>query len=177
VEGRPDISAAPDTLVAIGRPKGYRGSYKQWEEEGIAPQVVCEVRSPNNRIGEMVRKLKFYEEFGVDEYYLYDPDHHVLDGWRRIHDELQEIAQMNGWISPMLGIRFDPSGSELMIFGPDGRRFLSYQELAQHDDQMTRERDRLAQERDLAAHERDTERQRAERLAAQLRAMGIEPSS
>src|SRR5262245_25721713 len=32
VEGRPDICVAPDALVAIGRPKGYRGSYTQWEE-------------------------------------------------------------------------------------------------------------------------------------------------
>ena len=32
-EGRPDICTAPDALVAFGRPKGYRGSYKQWEEE------------------------------------------------------------------------------------------------------------------------------------------------
>src|SRR5579872_7634508 len=39
VEGRNDIRAAPDALVAIGRPKGYRGSYRQWEEGGIAPQV------------------------------------------------------------------------------------------------------------------------------------------
>jgi len=43
VEGRPDICTAPDALVAIGRPKGHRGSYKQWEEDGIAPQVVFEV--------------------------------------------------------------------------------------------------------------------------------------
>ena len=26
-------------MAAFGRPKGYRGSYKQWEEDGIAPQV------------------------------------------------------------------------------------------------------------------------------------------
>ena len=31
---------APDVLVAFGRPKGRRGSYLQWQEEGIAPQVV-----------------------------------------------------------------------------------------------------------------------------------------
>ena len=80
---------------------------------GIAPQVVFEVRSPNNRFGEMYRKLKFYEEFGVDEYYLYDPDHDVLEGWQRGRDELQEIPEMNGWVSPTLGIRFDSSGSEL----------------------------------------------------------------
>src|SRR5271165_869939 len=43
-EGKPKIRTAPDAMVAFGRPKGYRGSYKQWVEGGIAPQVVFEVR-------------------------------------------------------------------------------------------------------------------------------------
>jgi Uma2 family endonuclease len=162
VEGRPDISTAPDALVAIGRPEGYRGSYKQWEENGIAPQVVFEVLLPNNRFSEMYRKLKFYEQFGVEEYYLYDPDHHELEGWRRAAGQLQEIPQMNGWISPMLGIRFDLSGTELKIFGPDGRPFSSYQGLAQQNDRLSQER--------------AAERQRADRLTAQLRSLGIEPA-
>jgi len=49
VEGNPRIRVAPDVLVALGRPKGHRGSYKQWEEGGVAPQVVFEVLSPGNR--------------------------------------------------------------------------------------------------------------------------------
>ena len=44
VEGNNRIRLAPDAMVVFGRPKGYRGSYKQWEEGGIAPQVVF--RSP-----------------------------------------------------------------------------------------------------------------------------------
>jgi Uma2 family endonuclease len=36
VEGRPDIRRAPDVMVAIGRPKGDRGAYLQWEEGGAA---------------------------------------------------------------------------------------------------------------------------------------------
>ena len=43
VEGHPEISTAPDVLVAFGRPKGDRGSYLQWEEGGVAPQVVFEI--------------------------------------------------------------------------------------------------------------------------------------
>jgi Uma2 family endonuclease len=170
VEGRPDLSAAPDAMVAIGRPAGYRGCYKQWEEEGIAPQVVFEVLSPNNRPAEMDRKLKFYEESGVDEYYLYDPDHNVLEGWRRINDRFQQIPQIDGWVSPTLGIRFDMSGSELTIFDAHGQPFLSYPDLAARSDQIARERDQIAGERDQIASERD-------RLVAQLRAMGVEPSS
>jgi Uma2 family endonuclease len=144
VEGRPDISAAPDAMVAIGRPQGYRGCYKQWEEDNIAPQVVFEVRSPNNRIGEMFRKFKFYERYGPLEYYFYDPDHDRLDGWQRKGDEFQDIPELHGWISPALGISFDTSGNELRIFGPDGRKFLSYQELASENDRLAAECHRLA---------------------------------
>src|SRR5437763_12656560 len=40
VEGHTEICTAPDALVVLGRPKGDRGSYLQWQEEGIPPQVV-----------------------------------------------------------------------------------------------------------------------------------------
>ena len=33
VEGDNKIRQAPDTMVVFGRPKGDRGSYKQWESE------------------------------------------------------------------------------------------------------------------------------------------------
>jgi Uma2 family endonuclease len=155
VEGHPKVCQAPDTLIAFGRPKGYRGSYKQWEEGGIAPQVVFEVLSPNNRFQEMSRKLKFYEEYGVEEYYLHDPDHNWLEGWRRTEEGLEEIPWMEGWISPRLGIRFDLSGSELTIYSPDGQRFLTYQELAEERDRLAQERDQVVQERDQVVQERD----------------------
>jgi Uma2 family endonuclease len=168
VEGHPEIRQAPDALVAFGRPKGYRGSYKQWEEEGIAPQVVFEVLSPGNRAGPMREKFEFYERYQVGEYYIYDPDRVKLSGSRRRGGKLKKIAKMDGWISPLLGIRFDMSGPELVIYGPDGRRFLTYQELAQQNDQLAQENERLLQER-------DAERQRIERMIAQMRAMGLEP--
>jgi Uma2 family endonuclease len=126
VEGRPDICTAPDALVVIGRPNGHRASYKQWEEGGIAPQAVFEVLSPGNRPGQMIEKFKFYERYGVDEYYLYDPDFVHLDGFQRMGAELRGLREMNGWISPGLDIRFDLSGGDLKIYGPDGRPFLSY---------------------------------------------------
>jgi Uma2 family endonuclease len=73
VEGKPTIRSAPDAMVAFGRPKGRRGSYKQREEDGIAPHVVFEVLSPGNLTAEMTRKFEFYQMYGVEEYYIYDP--------------------------------------------------------------------------------------------------------
>src|SRR5437879_12227206 len=107
VEGDNTIRSAPDAFVVHGRPKGHRGSYRQWEEGGIAPQVVFEVLSPGNRPHEMVRKFKFYEKHGVQEYYIYDPDEVELTGYERTEGELREIPKMDGWVSPRLGIRFD----------------------------------------------------------------------
>ena len=88
-----------------------------------------------------------------------------------------------GWTSPILEVRFDMSGPELKLFGPDGDPFLTYQEIAEENDRFAREaleaerqREQAERQRDEVARERDAEFQRAERMAAQLQAMGIEPS-
>jgi len=196
VEGHPEIHQAPDTLVVFGRPKGDRGSYRQWVEGGIAPQVVFEVLSPGNRAGELARKFEFYERYGVEEYYIFDPDERELSGWTRKGDRLQEIASMEGWCSPRLQIRFEMVSGDLRLFRPDGKPFATFQELmeqiekAQHDkeqaerdkeqaerDKEQAERDKEQAERDKEQAERDKEQAERdkERLIAQLRAHGIEP--
>jgi len=184
VQGNNVIRQAPDAMVVIGRPKGDRGSYQQWKEENIAPQVVFEILSPGNRLKEMARKFKFYDRYGVEEYYVYDPDDIDLAGWWRSNGEFEIIEDMDGWVSPRLGIRFALTLDTLEIYRPDGDRFLTFVELGQLREQ---ERQRADQERQRAdqEHQRaDQERQRAEmaesqadRLRAQLRALGIDPDA
>jgi Uma2 family endonuclease len=170
VEGDPRIRVAPDVMVVFGPPKGDRGSYLQWEEGGIAPQAIFEVRSPGNRTWEMEQKLLFYERHGVQEYYLYDPEQIELSGWKRVGTDLQEIPRINGWISPLLRIRFDMSAPELKTLRPDGRPFLTFAELELERDWIAHDRDQIAQELERA-------RERADRLAARLRELGIDPES
>lgn len=88
VEGNPKLRQAPDVMVVFGRPKGDRGSYQQWKEDNIPPQVVFEIISPGNTIPEMTRKFQFYERYGVEEYYIYDPDRLSLGGFLRQNDRL-----------------------------------------------------------------------------------------
>lgn len=64
VQGQPSIRVAPDVLVVFGRPKGDRGSYKQFEEDNLPPQVVFEVLSPGNTIAGMVSKHFFTNAMG-----------------------------------------------------------------------------------------------------------------
>jgi Uma2 family endonuclease len=128
-EGNNTLRTAPDAMVVFGRPKGDRGAYLQWKEGGIAPQVVFEILSPGNRRAEMEQKFNFYDRYGVEEYYLYDPDRGRLQGWLRQRGALRSIERMQGWRSPRLGIRFDLEGKELKLYYPDGRRFSTLLEL------------------------------------------------
>src|ERR1051325_3179301 len=121
VEGDPKTRVASDVLVAFGRPKGCRGSYLQWREDGVTPQVVFEVLSPGNSVMEMLRKLAFYDRHGVDEYYLIDPAERDITGWRREEGHLAAIDEMNGYVSPRLGARFQVEAGTISIARPDGR--------------------------------------------------------
>ncbi|MBO3459310.1 Uma2 family endonuclease [Aetokthonos hydrillicola Thurmond2011] len=150
IKGNNVTRKAPDVMVVFGRPKGDRGSYLQWEEDNITPQVVFEILSPSNTTREMINKYKFYEHNGVEEYYLYDPDKSELTGWLRSGNELVEIEQMVGWVSPRLSIRFELVDGELEIYRPDGQKFTTYEQLAEAIEQ---------------------ERQRAEQAQAELQTL------
>jgi Uma2 family endonuclease len=175
VEGDNTIRMAPDAMVVFGRPKGYRGSYRQWEEEGIAPQVVFEVRSPGNRPGEMERKFDFYERYGVEEYYVIDPERGRVSGWRRQGGHLQAIVDMAGWISPRLGIRFEIESAGVQIYKPDGRRFATYVELVEQEERERRakkreRRQKLRERRDKETAQTRAEQERRDKETAQTRA-------
>ncbi len=147
VEGHPEVRVAPDVMVVFGRSKDDRGSYKQWEEDNVAPQVVFEVLSPGNTLKEMARKQVFYERYGVEEYYIYDPDRNEFTGLCRGVAGLEVLDEADDWTSPRLGIRFVLTADILEVYYPDGRRFLTTVEIAD----------------------------RADRLAARLRELGVDP--
>jgi Uma2 family endonuclease len=198
VEGRRDIRYAPDVLVVFGRPKGDRGSYQQWLEGGIAPQVVFEIWSPGNKAWEKRKKFRFYEDYGVEEYYTYDPDRGLLKGWLREAGWLTPIVEMAGWISPRLGVRFEIEDDDLALYRRDGTRFETPLELleraeaeARRAKAETKRADAAAKRADAAAKRADAAAKRAvavakradaERAAkeaawAKLRALGIDPET
>jgi Uma2 family endonuclease len=154
VEGEPGVCAAPDTMVAFGRPKGHRGSYKQWEEENIPPQVVFEILSESNTVHEMQDKLACYDEHGVEEYYQFDPQKIVLSGWIRKGEVFRRIwAIRDGWTSPRLRVHFKVEG-DLILTKPNGERFPNpYQ---------------LNEQRAEAIRRAKAEKDRADRLAAEV---------
>jgi Uma2 family endonuclease len=168
VEGDNTIRAAPDTMVIFGRPKGDRGSYQQWKEGNIPPQVAFEILSPGNTLVGMAKKFRFYERYGVEEYYLYDPDKGDFSGWLRSGDFLEVIENPIGWISPRLTVRFELVDGELEIYRPDGEKFATYLELVEQNLE-------LVEQNQQAQQQLEQERLRSEKLAAKLKALGINP--
>ena len=175
VQGNNKIRQAPDVMVVFGRPKGDRGSYKQWEENNLPPQVVFEILSPGNRTGNMANKLLFYQRYGVEEYYIYDPDAVELTGMIRSQEWLEEIEEINGWVSPCLGIRFELTADTLEIYRPDGARFLTSVELDRVREQERQRAEQERQEKEAALLQLEQERQRYQELLARLRERGIDP--
>jgi Uma2 family endonuclease len=198
VQGDNKTRLAPDVMVAFGRPKGDRGSYMQWKEQNIPPQVAFEILSPSNTQREMEEKRVFYEKYGVEEYYVYDPDRLRLTGWTRQNDCLIQVLTMEGWVSPLLGIRFTQQNGDLEIYRPDGQRFLSSVERdllaqkaqmqaehaqmqAEHAQMQAEHAQMQAEHAQMQAEEERSQRQAAEAelqaLKARLQQLGIDPDT
>ena len=183
-------SKAPDVMVIFGQDRRDRTIYKQWEEGNLGPQVAFEFVSKNNSTDEVeVVKLNFYQKYGVDEYYIHDPDKGTLKGWTREGTWFQPIPDMNGWVSPLMGIRFELIGKDMQLYYPDGRPFETYPEIMKQREQERLRADREQSMRQQAESRADREQQlreqaenqleqkdnQLERLRAQLRALGIDP--
>jgi Uma2 family endonuclease len=156
-----DVQAPADVWV-----KRHR-SYFIWEY-GKPPDVVIEVVS-NQQGGEAERKLRIYAQIGVVYYVIFDPDKQlgaeVLRIYRLREGEYRQTPE--GWfprvglgVTLWQGVYEDMAQTWLRWCDRDGNVILTGAERAEQEHQRA-----------------EQEHQRAERLAAQLRALGIEPQN
>jgi hypothetical protein len=164
---------APDVMVAFGRPKGDRGSYKQWEEGNIAPQVAFEILSPGNTRKEMEKKFRFYQTYGVEEYYVYDPAKNRLQGWQRQGNRLMAVEPMTGWVSPRLGVRLETDTGMLELYRPDGQRFETFVENAKRANQEAQRANQEAQRANQEAQRANQEVQVRYEAISRLLGLGL----
>jgi Uma2 family endonuclease len=183
VKGNNRRRLAPDVMAVFGRPKGDRESYVQHREGNVPPTVVFEILSPGNRKRVMDYKRKIYQMYGVEEYYDFNPYKIKLDVWINEGDAFRRIPedQVSGWVSPKLGIRFE-LGDDLTIFRPDGRAFEDYWQIDRRANEAGLRADEEQRLRLESEHRADEEQRlrlesehRADRLAAKLRALGLDP--
>ncbi|XZO03443.1 MAG: hypothetical protein ACM65L_06930 [Microcoleus sp.] len=111
-------------------------------------------------------------------------------GWQRQQEQLEAIEQIDGWISPRLGVRFQLSDKGLEMFDPSGEAFMSFVELAQlrreaqaraiEAEQLRQQAEQLRQQAEQRATDTEAlleqERSRSQALESRLREMGIDPN-
>lgn len=190
VEGDNKMRLAPDVMVAVGRPKGDRGSYLQWKEANIPPQIVIEILSPGNRKKEMRKKLAFYERYGVEEYLIYNPMRHQLSLYERKEEQLKLLPnETREWRSSFLDFSLKITKEDLIFYHPDGQPFKSHLELdvereaairatqiANEATKIANEATRVANEATKIANEKAAlEKREKELLAQKLRELGVNP--
>jgi Uma2 family endonuclease len=167
-----------------------------WKEDGRYPDVIIEFLSPTTEVEDRTTKKDVYEKvFRTPEYYLYDTDTHILEGYRhngRVYARIQPDAR--GFLScEELGLRLGPwtgaisghSGTYLRFFDLEGNVIPLFAEAERQRADAVQQRANVEQERAEAAQQRadsaqqqadaarqhaDAERQRAdaERQRAEL---------
>ena len=126
-EGAKPKSVAPDILVSFDVPSYPREIYRI-EEEGKPPDWVLEVASPTTFEHDVGDKKDLYEEIGVGEYWVYDPQGDMHDprlrGWVLGPAGYQELADLGRpgvpvalW-SEALGLELHFDGEDLRAWDP-----------------------------------------------------------
>jgi Uma2 family endonuclease len=157
VEGDPTKSVSPDVFVVRGAHKGERRIYKFWEEP--APNVVIEVSSRKTKNEDLQWKKQLYAWLGVEEYFSFDPEYKLkppLRAFRLRGKELvEEVVANNRVVSEKLGLELVNDEKTLRLYDPQSGQFL-----------------RTPAEEVAARRQAED---RAARLAAKLRELGLDP--
>lgn len=164
-EGNPESVVAPDVFVIFGVENRQRRSYKVWQENNQTPAFVLEITSKTTRSKDQGAKKGIYAFLNVQEYYQYDPTgdylHPPLQGFRLVDGSyvpLSTTTLPNGTIvlpSQVLGLELHLMGQEMRFYDPVTQQLL------------------LTHEEESSA--RQIAEDRAQRLAAKLRELNIDP--
>jgi Uma2 family endonuclease len=119
---------APDLLVAFGVPNVERSSYLLFREK-VFPQVIFEIASEKTWRNDVDEKLRTYEQYGAEEYYVLDPEYAYLSApliaYRRENDKLSPVPIADDRIfSPRLGLEIVWEENSFRLFDPNANEFL-----------------------------------------------------
>jgi Uma2 family endonuclease len=160
----------PDFFVVLDTKRYPRKSWVVWEEDGKYPNVVIEVLSDSTADMDKGLKKQIYQDIWRTPYYFWIAPtgkdfqgFHLVDG----HYEAIEPNEAGLLWCEALDLYLGTHDHKLRFFTPEGVLVPIPAESALQEAQR-------AEEERLRADAAD---RRAERLAAQLRSMGVEPDS
>jgi Uma2 family endonuclease len=157
-----------------------RQAWIAWEEGGRLPDVIVELLSPSTAHKDRTEKRDLYAQvFRTAEYFLYDPETHLLEGLRLAGESYRPIrAARNGrlwseqlevylglWQGEMEGRK----GAWVRLFHPDGTLVPTDAEAQSERAETERQRAETERRRAEAADERsEAANERAEAAEAEI---------
>jgi len=127
-EGNPRKSIAPDVMIVSGVGKHLRRTFKLWKER--PPDVVFEISSRGTWKEDLQRKFFLYQDFGVKEYYIFDPEYDYLKdeplvAYHLKNGEFKSVKIKRGKVhSPFLNLDITDTGAGLRLYNPETKKFL-----------------------------------------------------
>jgi Uma2 family endonuclease len=177
----------PDVFVVLDVPKGERKSWVVWEE-GKGPDVVIELLSESTAATDKQQKKEIYQRrLRVPEYFWFDPFNPDDFAGFAIRDNVYEQIMPNAEgkiLSQQLGLvlvhwagQYGEANTVWLRWATlEGDLLPTDQEIAEQERQRAeQERQRTEQERQRAEQAElllEQERQRSQRLAEKLKALG-----
>lgn len=146
----------PDFFVVLETERQPRKSWVVWEEDGKYPNVIVEILSETTAATDKGLKKQIYQDsFRTPDYFWFDPDTLEFAGFHLLDGQYQPLEpNSQGWLwSQQLELYLGVHQKQLRFFTPEGQLVPTPEEVAEQ------------------------ETQRAERLAAKLRELDIDPDT
>jgi Uma2 family endonuclease len=158
----------PDFFVVQGVEPRLRKSWTVWEEDGRYPDVIVEILSESTaEVDRTTKKTLYQNTFRTLEYFWFDPETLEFAGFSLTHSGYQPIQpNPQGYLwSEQLQLFLGVDENKLRFFDRHAKLVPTPEEAALCEQQQRIE----------AEHRAEQEAQRAERLAAKLRELNIDP--
>jgi Uma2 family endonuclease len=195
----------PDFFLVRDTEKRPRNSWVVWEEDGRYPDLIIELLSESTaEIDRNLKKNLYQNRFHTPEYFWFSPESLEFAGFELIGNQYQQIRpNQRGWLwSQVLGLYLGVEAGKLRYFTLDGdlvptpeevataehKRASEAQQQATAAQQRASEAQQQASEAEQQASEAEQratdaelrlqqEQMRSQKLAEQLRALGIDPDT
>lgn len=147
----------PDFFVVLGTEKKPRKSWTVWDEDGRYPNMIVEILSESTQALDRGLKKQIYQDvFRTPDYFWFDPETLELAGFHIVEGRYQPLTpDAQGRLhSAQLGLLLGLHEGKLRFFTMEGKLLPAAKELGQ---------------------QAEAAKQQAERLAAKLRELGVDP--
>lgn len=153
----------PDFFVVLGTERKPRNSWVVWQEDGKYPNIIVELLSASTAKTDRGLKKQIYQDiFRTPDYFWFSPETMEFAGFHLVDGQYQPLQPTNEghlW-SQQLQLFLGIHDGKVRFFTPEGQLVPTPEETAEAE----------RQQKELAE-------QRADRLAAKLRELNIDPDT